>query len=98
MDISFTPAAEMIVEHLLPPDRKRIDRSLERLRGGKVENLVEDSQKLSRENVWVWKASPDLRILFRRRKNAITIVDVFRQSQVDAIFFGTDDERPKIGD
>jgi len=86
MKISFTPAAEMTVEHLPPPDKRKIDRKLARLRATTVDSILRDVHKLSGDDVWVLRATPDLRVLFRRRGNTITIVDVVRQSRLKTLF------------
>jgi mRNA-degrading endonuclease RelE of RelBE toxin-antitoxin system len=87
MKVEWTFTAESYLDQLSPKERSRVLQAVEdlpttwdSLGGTRLKKLAGDKTDL-----FSLRVGSDLRVLVRRRGDAITVVDVVRRSQIDGL-------------
>jgi len=94
MNIFFDLTAQMFLDQLSPPDKEALRTAFGRLQNANaLKDTYEDFEPIKIPNergepLYYLRATPDLRILVEERHNKIYIIDIVRQSQIDALRSG----------
>jgi mRNA-degrading endonuclease RelE of RelBE toxin-antitoxin system len=91
MNVDWDFTAQTYLDQLPPQEQTKVLHAVERLGAGwpQVEEprhiqLIASSSE-EKGNLYSLRVGNDLRVLFRRQGEAITIVDVVRRSQIDGL-------------
>ena len=94
MNIFFDLTAQMFLDQLSLPDKEALRTTFGRLQSANtLEEAIDDFNPIKihderGELIYYLRAAPDLRILVKERQSKLQVIDIVRESQIDALRAG----------
>jgi mRNA-degrading endonuclease RelE of RelBE toxin-antitoxin system len=90
MDIELTKRAQIALEHLPAPEKKRVQRLLDALIGFPLDTglhrIVNKFQPSHDPDLFIGKAGLNYRVIFRQKDDLISVLEIIHASRLESIF------------